>query len=439
MFEQKSEDEVDITPLSVMDKIRRSKGPFQASRCIAPPVDYTLESEPALKMLNNYIINIVSSTKVESNLSKSEAIGIKSLKKRDNISITISDKGGDFMVTSNNFQDYITQHHINSNPDVYKFVPPTRRYCGIIKEIANPTENTFRSQIKNKVQLLEEVCNDKLRELTNDKIQDWRFHKTFSTHHSSLPTMYVMLKTHKLSPDTNISEVPWDSFKVRPIVSCCGSPSEKVGWLINYMLTPLMDAIPSHLHDIHSHLEYLRNIPSDELKGNKFFSADISSLYTNLSIEGSIKNILELADEYKDKLNLLGMNLRDLEELLELGLGNAFFTYNNRMYHQKRGLFMGYLPCPKIAVIQVYSFERRSIYSNTDCITDITKATYRRYMDDAERVALNEEQALIMLNAIAEQDPDRRIAWELDFQRDTKFVPFLDSIRGTTVNLRKRV
>ena len=209
VFEQKSEDEEDITPLSVMDKIRRSKGPFQASQCIAPPVDYTLESEPASKMLNNYIINIVSSTKVESNLSKSEAIGIKSLKERDNISITISDKDGDFAVTSNNFQDYITQHHINSNPDVYKFVPPTRQYCGIMKEIANPTENTFRSQIKNKVQLLEELCIDKLRELTNDKIQDWRFHKTFSTHHSSLPTMYVMLKTHKLSPDANISEVPW--------------------------------------------------------------------------------------------------------------------------------------------------------------------------------------------------------------------------------------
>ena len=146
-------------------------------------------------VLNNYIINIVSSTKFESNLSKSEAIGIKSLKKRDNISITISDKGGDFVVTFNNFQDYITQHHINSNPDVYKFVPPTRRYCSIIKEIANPTENTFRLQIKNKIQLLEELCNDKLWELTNDKIQDWRFHKNFSTHHSSLPTMYVMLKT----------------------------------------------------------------------------------------------------------------------------------------------------------------------------------------------------------------------------------------------------
>ena len=120
---------------------------------------------------------------------------------------------------------------------------------------------------------------------------------------------------------------------------------------------------PCHLRDIHLHLEYLRSIPSDELKGNKFFSADISSLYTNLSIEGSIKNILELTNEYKDKLDLLGMNLRDVEELvlLELGLGNAFFTYNNRMYHQKRGLFMGYLPCPKIAVIQVYSFRRQSI------------------------------------------------------------------------------
>ena len=58
------------------------------------------------------------------------------------------------------------------------------------------------------------------------------------------------------------------------------------------------------------------------------------------------------------------------------------------------------------------------------CITDITEATYRRYMDDAEGVALNEE---LMLNAIAEQEPDRRISWELDFQQDDKFVPFLDA------------
>ena len=45
-------------------------------------------------------------------------------------------------------------------------------------------------------------------------------------------------------------------------------------------------------------------------------------------------------------------------------------------------------------------------------------------MDDTEGVALNEEQALLMLNAIAEQDPDKRISWGLDFQRDDKFIPF---------------
>ena len=37
------------------------------------------------------------------------------------------------------------------------------------------------------------------------------------------------------------------------------------------------------------------------------------------------------------------------------------------MYHQKRRLLMEFLPCPKIAVIQVYSFERQSIYGNIDC------------------------------------------------------------------------
>ena len=28
---------------------------------------------------------------------------------------------------------------------------------------------------------------------------------------------------------------------------------------------------------------------------------------------------------------------------------------------------------------------------------------------------------------IAEQDPDKRIAWELDFQQDNTYVPFLDA------------
>ena len=57
----------------------------------------------------------------------------------------------------------------------------------------------------------------------------------------------------------------------------------------------------------------------------------------------------------------------------------------------------------------------------------MTKATNRRYMDDAEGVALNKKQALLMLNAIAEQDPDRRISWELNFPQDDKFVPLLDA------------
>ena len=76
-----------------------------------------------------------------------------------------------------------------------------------------------------------------------------------------------MLKTHKLNSNASFNEAAWDSFKMRPLVSYRGSPSEKVGRLINYMLTPLMGAIPSHLRDIHSQIEYLRNIPSDELRG----------------------------------------------------------------------------------------------------------------------------------------------------------------------------
>ena len=99
-----------------------------------------------------------------------------------------------------------------------------------------------------------------------------------------------------------------------------------------------MDVIPCHLKDTHTHLEELRNIPPENLKGNKHFSADISSLYTNLSITGSTENILKLVKEYRANVDLLGFSVKDLEELLELGLGMHFSlirtecTFKNAVY-----------------------------------------------------------------------------------------------------------
>ena len=129
--------------------------------------------------------------------------------------------------------------------------------------------------------------------------------------------------------------------KVRPIVSRCGSPTEKVAWLVTKILSPLLDYIPCHLQNIHTHITTLSELSAEQLQGWKFCSADVSALYTNVDIAGCIDDLMEFATEHKDKLNLLGLNLTDLHEMLDVVFGNAYFTFDNRLYLQLVGLFMG--------------------------------------------------------------------------------------------------
>ena len=85
--------------------------------------------------------------------------------------------------------------------------------------------------------------------------------------------------------------------KARPIVSCSDSPTEKLAWVVSHCINPLLKHVPCHLFNIHSHLEILRSIPSEELAGLKFYSAEIAALYTNLSIQYCVEAVIEMAEE----------------------------------------------------------------------------------------------------------------------------------------------
>ena len=199
--------------------------------------------------------------------------------------------------------------------------------------------------------------------------------------------MYIQIKTHKFNADSlNTTDELLEHAKVRPIVSCCGSPTELVAGLVTTILSPLLQFVPSHLENIHTHLEQLGKLDSTQLKNLKFCSGDISALYTNIEIDACVNDVIEFANEHIDSLNLCGLTLRDIHELLELVLTNSYFTYDGRLYKQLVGLFMGCRPSPIAAIIRVYRFERASIY------IDITYITlHGRYIDDAYTVTEDEE------------------------------------------------
>ena len=72
---------------------------------------------------------------------------------------------------------------------------------------------------------------------------------------------------------------------------------------------------------------------------------------------------------------------------------------------------MGCKPSPIIAIIQVYMFEKRSIYTDINFLNK----PYGRYIDDAYSLVSTLEEANSMFSLIADEDPDKLLQWEIDF------------------------
>ena len=206
----------------------------------------------------------------------------------------------------------LTEHYLQTTTGVYKYIEPTRKYQGEYRQIHNPTVVSFKRQIKSPTERLQTKSNQLWRAICNRR--------------NSLDINSVC--------------------KVRPIVSCLSSPTEKLAWLCTHILTPLLEFIPSHLNNIFQHLDHLSQLTPEQLADKQFCSGDISSLYTNINIQSCIDDIIALLDENKAPNNFYGLKLIDIQEMLECVLGDAIFTYNSRVFLQLVGLFMGCKPSP---------------------------------------------------------------------------------------------
>ena len=249
-----------------------------------PPPTNNTDTEDELRNLSKFVMHLISKTKIRYNLSHDQAVGLKSLlRKRDDFHFSVSDKGGEFVVMDKEKQRLLSENHICTSSGVYHYIPPTRTCCGVSRDIVAPTEVSLNRQLKSK--LLETKCNDLWKRICARRNVPIDFQHIFLSHHTNLPTLYVLINTHKFNVEDICSDDDIQSkCKVRPIVSCCSSPTQKLAWLCTDMLSPLLNKVPSHLNNIYGHLETLKSLVPDELLGLKFCTADISSLYTNINV-----------------------------------------------------------------------------------------------------------------------------------------------------------
>ena len=347
--------------------------------------------------------------KIHPNYTDNQGKALKKLKENNNLHISVSDKCSEFVIMPTNHQIQATEAHL-SNENVYRKLPMPSDDKAITKSL-----NTLTVKLENKVNgLFREICMKR-------KLPD-RFYNFISSHHTVLPVAYVTIKTHKYQGAT-IEDVLPEELKVRPIISGCNGPFDKMFWLLCHILSPLMNEVPSHLSSTHQFLQRLNNIPKEDLKGQMFYTADVEALYTNINIGTAIDNVMEMASEHKHLLCLFGMELCDIQQLLELTLDNSFFRYNKQVYMQLLGLFMGSRPAPLLAVIRMYNVEKRSIYIDLRLAIPL----YGRYIDDLGSTSTNSRRAQLVLNNIEKDDNDSLIKLTLDFPSNKEqYTPFLN-------------
>ena len=363
--------------------------PFDKKFTKPPPSD-NLDLENRLVQFQDAVRKILNNTTVQQNLTRSQQDALKTLRTSGDIHISVADKTAEFVVMKTEQHTQATKLHFD-NPAYKKLEMPS-------------TEKAVARFISKLTKSLETKANSAWQEVCNRRNLCKKVYDLFASHHTTLPTGRIQIKTHKHSEST-ISSISTEALKVRPIVSNCNSPMDRITFLLCHLLKPLLDEVPSHLRNTHDALVKLQRLSPEQLRGKTFFTADVEALYTNINVETAIDDILELAAEHRSKLSLYGLTLTDVHELLEVSLLNSYFVYDHQVYNQLFGFFMGVRPAPLGAIIKMWKLERNSLYTDLR----ITPSFYGRFYDDLGAITQNIRKARLICTSIESQDPDTTV------------------------------
>ena len=186
------------------------------------------------------------------------------------------------------------------------------------------------------------------------------------------PVFYSLIKTHKLSPIDDTRSMTAEKFKIRPIVSCVGGPTDRISWFLNKIVSQLLCKVPSHLSNTNQFLERLRNTRVEE--GCVTESFDVTSLYTNVQNDHALQALSEMLNTYGEAIQTYGLSKQRIMVLIKECLSCNIFRWSGNYYMQLRGLAMGQRLAPVLAICFMSKIEEPVLTRNP--------LMYCRYIDD---------------------------------------------------------
>lgn len=164
-------------------------------------------------------------------------------------------------------------------------------------------------------------------------------------HYPRIPEFYGTFKTHK-----NIQPPP-----LRPVVSGCDGPTEKLAHLSNGILKQAVSLIPPNITSTDMFMKRLESKFKNKLTDKHLlFSADVKSLYTSIPLKHCLEVTVDFVNNNRDSIDMFGLTLGEFEMILSALLNVGYFRFDNMFFQQKKGLAMGSRPAPPLAILYVY-------------------------------------------------------------------------------------
>lgn len=183
--------------------------------------------------------------------------------------------------------------------------------------------------------------------------------ETTAQHTLSIPKFYLLPKIHK-SP-----------MKGRPIVSSYDWITTPASIWVDHQLQPFVRKLESVIKDSKSLVQRIENTTITD-RNCTLFTADISSLYTNIPITDGMLALRKFLVKFQIPNQTL------IITLMEFILMNNFFEFNEQFFQQLEGTAMGTPAAPTYANIYLYITFDLPVIEHWGT----TIILYKRYLDD---------------------------------------------------------
>ena len=287
------------------------------------------------------------------NLRKQEIQALKSLSKDHTLVIKQADKGSGIVIED-------TKKYIE---DGLNHLADTTIYRKIDQD---PTESLAK-EINQFVKYMYK------RGIIDNTTKDYL---TFNPGHMPrTQQLYFLKKIHK------------NPIAVRPIVSGCGGPTERISQLVDLHLKPFVPKIESYIRDSGHLINILQEtiIPTNSILA----TIDVKALYLNIPHEEGIRAVKNRLYYNNKESDQVPIPYGTMSDLLNIVLTKNFFQFADCMYHQVQGTAMGTKMAPSYANLFMAELEEKLLkYSPIDPIL------WKRYIDDILCIWPGSQQSL---------------------------------------------